>query len=78
MSPPEYDGTQNGAPGPRALLLDLDGVLWDTLPVMRAGWSAVREEHGVTLPFQGLPRPSRPPVPRHHAAARSLQRRSIA
>ncbi|MEU6440427.1 HAD hydrolase-like protein [Streptomyces sp. NPDC047046] len=35
----------------RALLLDLDGVLLDTLPVMRHAWRRVQELHGVTIPF---------------------------
>ncbi|MGW9205683.1 HAD family hydrolase [Embleya sp. NPDC055664] len=38
--------------GRRALLLDLDGVLLDTLPVMRTAWSAVCEHHGVREPFE--------------------------
>ncbi|MGF1425035.1 HAD family hydrolase [Kitasatospora sp. LaBMicrA B282] len=42
---------QVAAQARRALLLDLDGVLWDTLPVMQAGWAAVRSQHGVTVPF---------------------------
>jgi len=33
------------------LLLDLDGTLADTLPVMRRAWAAVREQHGVRVPF---------------------------
>ena len=33
------------------LLLDLDGTLADTLPVMRRAWAAVREQHGVEVPF---------------------------
>ncbi|MBC3843411.1 HAD family hydrolase [Streptacidiphilus sp. 4-A2] len=37
--------------GPRALLLDLDGVLVDTLPVMRTAWAAACQEHGIDLPF---------------------------
>ncbi|MEW2634286.1 HAD family hydrolase [Streptomyces sp. NPDC048389] len=35
----------------RALLLDLDGVLLDTRPVMQKAWRKVQEAHGVTLPF---------------------------
>lgn len=34
-----------------ALLLDLDGVLLDTRPVMRKAWRRVQETHGVALPF---------------------------
>ncbi|WP_216586511.1 HAD family hydrolase [Streptomyces brasiliscabiei] len=36
---------------PRSLLLDLDGVLIDTLPVMETAWHAVRETHGLDVPF---------------------------
>ncbi|MFE3936082.1 HAD hydrolase-like protein, partial [Streptomyces goshikiensis] len=35
----------------RALLLDLDGVLLDTRPVMQKAWRKVQEDHGTTLPF---------------------------
>ncbi|MER5970321.1 HAD-IA family hydrolase [Streptomyces sp. NPDC002055] len=35
----------------RALLLDLDGVLLDTRPVMQKAWRKVQEAHGITLPF---------------------------
>lgn len=51
LAPVTADG---GAP--RALLLDLDGVLLDTRPVMRAAWRKVREVHGVTLPFDAYER----------------------
>src|SRR2546423_6099689 len=37
---------------PSALVLDLDGVLVDTLPVMREAWKAVQLTHGITLPFE--------------------------
>jgi HAD superfamily hydrolase (TIGR01509 family) len=37
--------------GARAILLDLDGTLVDTLSVMQTAWAAVREQHGVHLPF---------------------------
>ncbi|MFF4605274.1 HAD family hydrolase [Streptomyces sp. NPDC001339] len=36
----------------RALVLDLDGVLLDTRPVMRQAWRAVRERHGIDVPFE--------------------------
>ncbi|MEV0469634.1 HAD family hydrolase [Streptomyces prunicolor] len=36
---------------PRSLLLDLDGVLVDTLPVMESAWHAVQEAHGLDVPF---------------------------
>lgn len=36
----------------RVLLLDLDGVLADTRPVMRVAWQAVQEQHGVDRPFE--------------------------
>ncbi|AXI89603.1 HAD family hydrolase [Streptomyces sp. ETH9427] len=40
----------------RALLLDLDGVLLDTRPVMRKAWRKVQEMHGITLPFHDYER----------------------
>ncbi len=39
------------APGSALVLFDLDGVLVDTLPVMRSAWQAVRAEHGVDVAF---------------------------
>lgn len=36
---------------PCCLLLDLDGVLVDTLPVMESAWHAVQEAHGLDVPF---------------------------
>ncbi|MEW1722083.1 HAD family hydrolase [Streptomyces sp. NPDC093109] len=41
-----------GVPPQRALVLDLDGVLLDTRPVMREAWQAVRAQHGVEVPFE--------------------------
>ncbi|MEU5838366.1 HAD-IA family hydrolase [Streptomyces diacarni] len=41
---------------PRALLLDLDGVLLDTRSVMRKAWRKVQEIHGITLPFHDYER----------------------
>ncbi|MEV7989527.1 HAD-IA family hydrolase [Micromonospora sp. NPDC085948] len=35
----------------QALLLDLDGVLVDSLPVMREAWTAVRSKHRIDVPF---------------------------
>ncbi|MFJ9085891.1 HAD family hydrolase [Streptomyces sp. NPDC102384] len=35
----------------RALLLDLDGVLLDTRPVMRQAWRKVQEVHHLDIPF---------------------------
>lgn len=35
----------------RALLLDLDGVLFDTRPVMQRAWKKVQEANGILLPF---------------------------
>ncbi|MCP3821827.1 HAD-IA family hydrolase [Streptomyces sp. A3M-1-3] len=35
----------------RALLLDLDGVLLDTRPVMREAWRKVQEDHHLDIPF---------------------------
>ncbi|MFF4835157.1 HAD family hydrolase [Streptomyces sp. NPDC001315] len=37
---------------PRVLLLDLDGVLLDTRPVMEQAWSEVRRVHGINIPFE--------------------------
>ncbi|MFH9071341.1 HAD family hydrolase [Streptomyces alboflavus] len=34
------------------LLLDLDGVLVDTRPVMESAWKAVQESHGIDVPFE--------------------------
>ncbi|MEV0929233.1 HAD-IA family hydrolase [Streptomyces phaeochromogenes] len=34
------------------LLLDLDGVLVDTRPVMQEAWRAVQRGHGIDLPFE--------------------------
>ncbi|MBB5940212.1 HAD family hydrolase [Streptomyces zagrosensis] len=39
-----------------ALLLDLDGVLLDTRPVMQMAWRKVQELHGVNLPFHDYER----------------------
>ncbi|MFE1174284.1 HAD family hydrolase [Streptomyces sp. NPDC058773] len=36
----------------RALILDLDGVLLDTRPVMRKAWREVRERHSIDVPFE--------------------------
>ncbi|MFF1676128.1 HAD family hydrolase [Streptomyces sp. NPDC058256] len=36
----------------RVLLLDLDGVLVDTRPVMERAWQAVRRTHGIDMPFE--------------------------
>ncbi|MEU8526828.1 HAD family hydrolase [Streptomyces sp. NPDC048629] len=36
----------------KALLLDLDGVLLDTRPVMESAWQQVRKEHGLDVPFE--------------------------
>jgi HAD superfamily hydrolase (TIGR01549 family) len=38
--------------GSRALLLDLDGVLVHTLPVMQAAWAALCKQHDIHLPFE--------------------------
>ncbi|MFE7318544.1 HAD family hydrolase [Streptomyces sp. NPDC057555] len=40
----------------RALVLDLDGVLLDTRPVMRQAWREVRECHGIHVPFEAYER----------------------
>ncbi|MFB6627202.1 MULTISPECIES: HAD family hydrolase [unclassified Streptomyces] len=34
------------------LLLDLDGVLVDTRPVMESAWRQVQEDHGLDVPFE--------------------------
>lgn len=38
--------------GRRVLLLDLDGVLVDTRPIMRVAWQAVQEQYRVGRPFE--------------------------
>jgi HAD superfamily hydrolase (TIGR01509 family) len=35
----------------RLVLFDLDGVLFDTLPVMRVAWRRVRDKHGISVSF---------------------------
>ncbi|MCX4673030.1 HAD-IA family hydrolase [Streptomyces sp. NBC_01381] len=35
----------------QVLLLDLDGVLVDTRPVMETAWRAVQKTHGIDMPF---------------------------
>ncbi|MET8507246.1 HAD family hydrolase [Streptomyces sp. NPDC004787] len=37
---------------PKALLLDLDGVLLDTRPVMERAWHQALTEHGLGVPFE--------------------------
>ncbi|MFB6631321.1 HAD family hydrolase [Streptomyces sp. NPDC056362] len=37
---------------PKALLLDLDGVLLDTRPVMERAWQQVQKGHGLDVPFE--------------------------
>ncbi|MFJ2342383.1 HAD family hydrolase [Streptomyces antimycoticus] len=39
-------------PAPELMLFDLDGVLMDSLPVMRSAWETVRAELGVQIPFE--------------------------
>ncbi|MDQ0939345.1 HAD family hydrolase [Streptomyces sp. V1I1] len=41
---------------PRALLLDLDGVLLDTRPVMETAWREVQATHGLDMPFASYER----------------------
>ncbi|WUD85672.1 HAD-IA family hydrolase [Streptomyces sp. NBC_00503] len=41
---------------PRALLLDLDGVLLDTRPVMEKAWHEVQVAHGLDMPFASYER----------------------
>ncbi|MEU2868640.1 HAD family hydrolase [Streptomyces olivoreticuli] len=36
----------------RSLLLDLDGVLLDTRPVMQEAWLAIQQHHGIDVPFE--------------------------
>ncbi|CAM5322716.1 HAD family hydrolase [Streptomyces abikoensis] len=38
--------------GQRSLLLDLDGVLLDTRPVMQKAWRAVQQRHRIDVPFE--------------------------
>jgi HAD superfamily hydrolase (TIGR01549 family) len=44
-------GTELSYTSPRALLLDLDGVLMDTRPVMQSAWHEVQKTHGLDVPF---------------------------
>ncbi|MFF4534307.1 HAD family hydrolase [Streptomyces sp. NPDC001407] len=46
--------TEQAPPGAtqRLLLLDLDGVLLDTRPVMQEAWRAVQQRHGIDVPFE--------------------------
>lgn len=37
---------------PELMLLDLDGVLIDSLPVMRSAWEVLEAERGVRVPFE--------------------------
>ncbi|MEU6008281.1 HAD family hydrolase [Streptomyces sp. NPDC047453] len=41
---------------PRALLLDLDGVMLDTRPVMKEAWKEVQKAHGLDIPFAAYER----------------------
>lgn len=45
-----------GSEAPRVLLLDLDGVLVDTRPVMESAWRSVQEAHGLDVPFEAYER----------------------
>lgn len=49
MSPTSMD---DGAVPQRVLLLDLDGVLVDTRPVMEEAWHSVTRAHGFDVPFE--------------------------
>ncbi|WP_438491857.1 HAD family hydrolase [Streptomyces asiaticus] len=42
----------SSGPTPELMLFDLDGVLMDSLPVMRSAWETVRAELGVQIPFE--------------------------
>lgn len=54
---PDRDGpVPLSVPGPKLVLFDLDGVLVDTLPVMRSAWQAVCAQHGIDIPFRSYAR----------------------
>ncbi|NEB01858.1 HAD hydrolase-like protein [Streptomyces sp. SID13726] len=50
-SPATGSKAASDSEAPRSLLLDLDGVLVDTLPVMEIAWHAVQDAHGLDVPF---------------------------
>ncbi|WP_326829442.1 HAD family hydrolase [Streptosporangium sp. NBC_01810] len=53
ISPSAGSHDESPAPEPRrALLLDLDGVLFDTRVVMCRAWQLVQERHNVDVPFE--------------------------
>lgn len=57
LSPPLGDSqAAKPAASSRALLLDLDGVLLDTRPVMVEAWREVRASHGLDIPFAAYER----------------------
>ncbi|WP_051951215.1 HAD family hydrolase [Actinacidiphila yeochonensis] len=71
---------------PELVLFDLDGVLFDTLPVMRTAWEEVRVRHGIDVPFssyaQLLGRPfadimARLGVPHGEDVAETYERASV-
>ncbi|MGC9539996.1 HAD family hydrolase [Streptomyces sp. UG1] len=41
---------------PELMLFDLDGVLFDSLPVMRSAWETLQAEHGIQVPFESYAR----------------------
>ncbi|MCX5583114.1 HAD family hydrolase [Streptomyces erythrochromogenes] len=47
-----YEPHEPETPRRRALIFDLDGVLVDTLPVMRLAWQVVQDVHGIARPFE--------------------------
>ncbi|MET7784095.1 HAD family hydrolase [Streptomyces mirabilis] len=49
---PTGSKADSGSEAPPGLLLDLDGVLVDTRPVMKRAWHAVQEAHGLGVPFE--------------------------
>ncbi|MCX4785426.1 HAD-IA family hydrolase [Streptomyces sp. NBC_01221] len=60
MHPPSARSTPtkrrpSGTPS-HALLLDLDGVLLDTRPVMESAWLEVQKTHGLDMPFASYER----------------------
>ncbi|WP_405657801.1 HAD family hydrolase [Streptomyces sp. NBC_00079] len=48
-SQPPYAGSMSA---PELMLFDLDGVLIDSLPTMRAAWEAVTVRAGIQVPFE--------------------------
>jgi HAD superfamily hydrolase (TIGR01549 family) len=49
---PSKSPPTSNAPAPELVLFDLDGVLMDSLPTMRAAWETASGRLGATVPFE--------------------------